>query len=267
MDDLRPGQRQRRTARLYGDQWRTDPAGWPRQLHQWLPARDVSGIDHQAECHGAGQCEAAGEVSAAATGEARPRPSARPGFRGESGGRGKSARRAGERHHQSGARLSDADGGAGLARSVRRIGGHETGLRARGRVQADADFRHRVPAGPPDGGAGRAVRGAHLPIDQRRSLGSAQQAPRGACQQRAGGRPAHRGPDPRSQGPWDARLHPRGLERRIRADAVCPRVGWPRPQPAGVLDVDGWRRREGGHDHRCHRRLRLPGRREEVHDP
>ena len=213
MDDLRPGQRQRRTARLHGDQWRTDPTGRPRQLHQWLPARDVPGIDHQAECHGAGQCEAAGDVGAAATGEARPRPSSRPGFRRESGGRGKSARRAGKRHRQSGARLSDADGGAGPARPVRRIGGNETGLRARGRVQADADFRHRVPAGPPDGGAGSAVRGAHLPIDQCRSLGSAQQAPRGACQQREGGRPAHRGPDPGSQGPWDARLHTRGLER------------------------------------------------------
>ena len=123
---------------------------------------------------------------------------------------------------------------------------------------AHGRVRHALPAGPPAGRARRAVRAA---LFGRRAGRHAVGRPRRHRRQpredvrpdrQAGRRAAHR---PEADRP--ARRDPGRLGRRVRPDAGAPARGpGPRSQRHRLHDVDGRRRRQGGHDRRRDRRDR-----------
>ena len=129
--------------------------------------------------------------------------------------------------------LPHADGGDGPGRFLAGTGRNPQALRPRGtRV---AVVRPEVPAGPPAGRAGRAVR----PGLQRRRVGRPQRSGRQPHRPLRGDRRADPRPADRPQAPGPLRLDAGDLGRRIRPHAGLAGEQRPRPQPAAASS-SGW---------------------------
>ncbi len=129
------------------------------------------------------------------------------------------------------------------------------------------ELRQQLPAGPPAGREGRALRAAlrlGLGLPRHRPRRGHQDRPAGALQEDG---PAGGGADPRPEVARPAGRDAGGLDRRVRPHAVPRgphrRQRQPRPRPSSVLlhDVHGRRRPEAGRHLRRVRRAGLLRRR------